>query len=127
MKMAGTKRAKIRKGDQVVVIAGKDYNRFDKRGKEDSVRIPARGRVLAVDLIKGKVKVEGVGIIKKHTRANQANNRGGGIIDMEAFIDISNVALIDPQTGKASRARYDVGEDGSKTRVATGSGQPINK
>ncbi len=111
--MAGTKRAKISKGDQVIVIAGRDKTK--------------RGRVLAVDLTRGKVKVEGAAIIKKHTRANQANNRGGGIIDMEAFIDISNVALIDPQTGKPSRARYDVGEDGSKTRVATGSGQPINK
>ena len=111
--MAGTKRSKIRKGDQVVVIAGRDRDR--------------RGRVLEVLPGKNKVKVEGVAIIKKHTRANRATNQGGGIIDKEAFIDISNIALIDPGTGKATRARYDVGEDGSKTRVAAKSGQPLQK
>ncbi len=111
--MAGTRRAKIRKGDQVVVIAGRDKTK--------------RGRVLEVLPIKNKVKVEGVAVVKKHTRANPSNNRGGGIIDQEAFIDISNVALIDPQSGKPTRARFDVGADGSKTRVASASGQPFQK
>ena len=73
----GTKRSKIRKGDQVVVIAGRD------NGK--------RGRVLEVLPAKSRIKVEGVAVQKKHQRANPQNNRGGGIIDREAYIDISNV------------------------------------
>ena len=98
----GTKRSKIRKGDQVVVIAGRD------NGK--------RGRVLEVKPAEGRVKVEGIAMQKKHQRANPQNNRGGGIIDREAFIDISNVQLIDPQTGKPTRVRYEMNDDGSKTR-----------
>ena len=109
----GTKRAKIRKGDQVVVIAGRD------NGK--------RGRVLEVVPADGKVKVEGVAMMKKHQRANPQNNRGGGIIDKEAYINISNVQLIDPQTGKPTRVRYEVGSDGSKTRVAAKSGHALDK
>lgn len=109
----GTKRAKIKKNDQVVIIAGRD------KGK--------RGRVLEVVPARGKVKVEGAGIIKKHQRANPGANRGGGIIDKEAFIDISNVQLIDPQTGKPTRARYQVESDGTKIRVAAGSGQSLEK
>ena len=109
----GTKRAKIRKNDQVVVIAGRD------KGK--------RGRVLEVLPAKGKVKVEGAGMIKKHQRANTQNNRGGGIIDKEAYIDISNVQLIDPDSGKPTRVRYEVQGDGTKSRGATRSGQGLEK
>jgi large subunit ribosomal protein L24 len=111
MASTGTKRAKIRKGDQVIVITGRD------KGK--------RGRVLEVKPAEGRVKVEGAGMVKKHQRANSANNRGGGIIDREAFINISNVALLDPGTGEATRVRYEVNADGTKTRVAAGSGQTI--
>lgn len=107
----GTKRAKIRKNDQVVVIAGRD------KGK--------RGRVLEVLPGKGKIKVEGAGIIKKHQRAT--NNRGGGIIDMEAYLDISNVQLIDPDSGKPTRAKYEMQGDGSKLRVAARSGHSLEK
>ena len=109
----GTKRAKIKKGDQVVVIAGRD------NGK--------RGRVLEVSPVLGKVKVEGVAMAKKHQRANPSNNRGGGIIDREAFINISNVQMIDPQSGKPTRVRYEVEADGTKRRVAVGSGQSLEK
>jgi large subunit ribosomal protein L24 len=109
----GTKRAKIRKNDQVVVIAGRD------KGK--------RGRVLEVLPTKGKVKIEGAGMIKKHERANPSNNRGGGIIEREAYLDISNVQLIDPDSGKPTRVRYNVEGDGSKTRVAARSGQSLEK
>ena len=121
--MAGTKRCKIKKGDVVQVIAGKDYNRFDKNGK----RVPLRGRVLEVLPSQGKVKVEGVAIVKKHQRANPQSNRGGGIIDKEAYIDISNVQLIDPQSGRPTRVRYEVHADGTKTRVAARSGQELQK
>ncbi len=113
MAQQGVKRAKIRKGDQVVVIAGRD------NGK--------RGRVLEVDPRRGKIKVEGAGIVKKHQRANPGANRGGGIIDREAFIDISNVQLIDPQSGKPTRVRLEVGGDGAKQRVAVKSGHTLEK
>ena len=109
----GTKRAKIRKNDQVIVIAGRD------KGK--------RGRVLEVLPSRGKVKVEGAGMIKKHQRANPSNNRGGGIIDKEAYLDISNVQLIDPDSGKPTRVRYEVEGDGSKNRVAARSGHSLEK
>jgi large subunit ribosomal protein L24 len=111
--MAGTKRAKIRKNDQVVVIAGRD------KGK--------RGRVLEVVPGEAKVKIEGVGMIKRHQKASPQSNRGGGIIDKEAYINISNVQLIDPQSGKPTRVRYQSGGDGTKIRVAAGSGHSLEK
>jgi large subunit ribosomal protein L24 len=119
----GTKRTKIKKGDTVVIISGKDYNKYDRNGE----RTPHRGRVLEVSPARGKVKVEGAGIIKKHQKANPANNRGGGIIDKESWIDISNVQLIDPQSGKPTRVRYEVEGDGTKRRVASRSGQSVEK
>jgi large subunit ribosomal protein L24 len=111
--MPGTKRSRIKKNDQVVVIAGRD------KGK--------RGRVLEVAPSDGKVKVEGVGVIKRHQRANPQSNRGGGIIEKEAFINISNVQLIDPQSGKPTRVKYLIESDGSKSRLASGSGHSVEK
>jgi len=113
MAQTGTKRAKVKKGDQVVVMAGRD------KGK--------RGRVLDVKPREGKVKVEGVGVVKRHQRPNPGANRPGGIIEKEAYVDISNVQLIDPKDGSPTRVRYDVAEDGTKTRVASGSGQVLDK
>ncbi|MDT4965484.1 MAG: large subunit ribosomal protein [Acidobacteriota bacterium] len=109
----GTKRAKIKKNDQVVIIAGRDKDK--------------RGRVLEVLPREGKVKIEGAGMIKKHQRANPSNNRGGGIIDKEAYIQISNVQLIDPDSGKPTRVKYEVQGDGTKIRVATRSGHSLEK
>ncbi len=111
--MAGTKRSKIKKNDQVVIIAGRD------KGK--------RGRVLDVTPSEGKIKVEGVGVIKRHQRANPQSNRGGGIIEKEAFINISNVQLIDPQSGKPTRVKYQIEGDGTKIRVAATSGHSLEK
>ena len=111
--MAGTKRSKIKKNDQVVVIAGRDKGR--------------RGRVLEVAPTKGKIKVEGIGMIKRHQKANPQANRGGGIVDKEAFIDASNVQLIDPQSGKPTRVKYSVEADGSKRRLAAASGHSLEK
>ena len=113
MVMVGKKRSRIKKNDQVVIIAGRD------KGK--------RGRVLEVAPITGKIKVEGAGMIKRHQRANPQSNRGGGIIEKEAFLNISNVQLIDPQSGKPTRVRYQVEGDGSKIRVAAGSGHSLEK
>ncbi len=109
--MKAKKRAKIRKNDSVVVIAGRD------KGK--------RGRVLAVAPSTGKVKVEGAGMIKRHQKP--AGNRGGGIIDKEAWINISNVQVVDPQSGKPSRVRYQIEGDGTKIRVAAASGHSLEK
>ena len=109
--MKARKRAKIRKNDQVVLMAGRD------KGK--------RGRVLAVAPLRGKVKVEGAAMIKRHQKP--AGNRGGGIIDKEAWIDISNVQVVDPQSGKPSRVGYKIDGDGTKFRVAAGSGHSLEK
>ena len=111
--MAGTKRSKIRKNDQVVIIAGRD------KGK--------RGRVLEVLPAKNRIKIEGVAIMKKHQKANPQNNRGGGIIDKEAYIDISNVQLIDPDSGKPTRVRAAKNSEGVRQRIATKSGSVIEK
>lgn len=111
--MPGTKRSKIKKNDQVVVIAGRDKGR--------------RGRVLEVLPGKGKIKVEGIGMIKRHQKANPQANRGGGIVDKEAYIHVSNVQLIDPQSGKPTRVKYNVEGDGTKTRLAAASGHTLEK
>jgi large subunit ribosomal protein L24 len=109
----GTVRSKLKRGDQVVFISGREYNRYDSGGK----RAPFRGAVIAVDPIKGKVKVEGAMIMKRHRKAVPQMNVEGGIIEQEAWVDISNVAHIDPETGRPTRIKYDV-QDGKKVRVA---------
>jgi large subunit ribosomal protein L24 len=115
----GTIRSKIKRGDQVVFIAGKEYNRFDSNGK----RSPYRGKVIAVDPRNGKIKVEGAMIVKRHRKAVPQMNVEGGIFQQEAWVNASNVAHIDPETGKPTRIRYEV-QDGVKVRVAK-SGKPI--
>ena len=107
------RRAKIKKNDQVIIMSGRD------KGK--------RGRVLDVVPAKGKIKVEGANIIKRHQKANPGMNRGGGIIDKEAYLDISNVQMIDPDTGKPTRVRYQTEGDGSKVRVAARSKHSLEK
>jgi large subunit ribosomal protein L24 len=109
----GTVKSRIKRGDQVVFIAGKEYNRYDSAGK----RQPYRGRVIAVDARNGKVKVEGAMIVKRHRKAVPQMNVEGGIKEQEAWVSVSNVALIDPDTGKPTRVKYEV-RDGNKVRVA---------
>lgn len=109
----GTVRSKIKRGDQVVFIAGKEYNRYDSTGK----RQPFRGKVMAVDARNGKVKVEGAMIVKRHRKPVPQMNREGGIIEQEAWVQASNVALIDPDSGKPTKVKYEV-RDGKKVRVA---------
>ena len=99
---------KIKKGDTVKVIAGKDK---DKEGK-----------VIAVDTKNHRVLVEGVNMVTKHTKPSAANQQGG-IINKEAPIDASNVMLI--HNGKAVRVGFKV-EDGKKVRVAKGSNEVID-
>lgn len=102
---------KIRKDDDVVVIAGKDKGR--------------QGRVLKV-LSNGKVLVEGVNVVKKHQRGNPQTQAQGGIIEREAPLQVSNVAIVDPATGKASRVGFKVLEDGQKVRYFKSSGEIID-
>ena len=109
----GTVKAKIKRGDQVVFIAGKEFNRYDSAGK----RQPFRGKVMAVDARLGKVKVEGAMVVKRHRKPMPQMNREGGIIEQEAWVSISNVALVDPETGKPTKVKYEV-RDGKKVRVA---------
>ncbi len=92
---------KIRKGDEVVVIAGRD------KGKRGNV-----GKVLSDD----RVLVEGVNVVKRHTRPNPAKGTSGGIIEKELPIHRSNVALYNPQTSKADRVGIKRLEDGKKVR-----------
>ena len=100
----------IVKGDRVKVIRGND------RDKE--------GTVLRILTNENRVVVEGVNVRKKHQRPSQANP-DGGIISFENPIHISNVMLIDPATGEASRVKTRVEEDGTKERIAVKSGNPV--
>ena len=109
----GTVKSRIKRGDQVVFIAGKEYARYDSAGK----RQPFRGRVIEVDARNGKVKVEGAMIVKRHRKPVPQMNQEGGIIQQEAWVSVSNVSLIDPETGKPTRVKYEV-RDGKKVRVA---------
>ena len=109
----GTVKSKIKRGDDVVVIAGKEYNRYDSAGN----RQPYRGKVIAVDARNEKVKVEGAMIVKRHRKPVPQMNREGGIIEQEAWVSVSNVALIDPETGKPTRVKIEI-RDGKKVRVA---------
>ena len=102
--------ARIRKGDTVVVISGKD------KGKT--------GKVLDVYPEVERVKVERVNIVKRHTKPT-ATQREGGIIEREQPIHLSKVMPVDPDTGKGTRVRTRVNEDRSKDRIAARSGKVI--
>ena len=92
----------VKKGDQVEVLSGKDKG--------------ARGEVLRALPSEGKVVVEGVAIVKRHTKPNQLN-QPGGIVEKPAAIDVSNVALVCPSCGKATRVGHEVNAEGKKVRV----------
>jgi large subunit ribosomal protein L24 len=102
--------ARIRKGDKVIVITGAD------RGKQ--------GEVLAVLPKENRAVVQGVNIAKRHTKP-RGMGQPGGIVEKEATIHLSNIALIDPKTDKATRIGFKVLENGTKVRVARASGQVI--
>ena len=102
--------AKIRKGDKVVVIAGKDKGR--------------NGEVKQVLPKENKLLVDGINVIARHRKPSQQNPQGG-IDRVEAPLAISNVALQDPKTGKPTRVRFE-DKDGKKVRVAVRSGETID-
>ena len=102
--------AKIKKGDRVVVLTGRD-----KGAEGDVVRVmPAEGRVI----------VQGVNLVKRHQKPSQTAQ--GGIISKEAPIQISNVAYVDPKEGGATRIGFKILEDGRKVRFAKKSGEVID-
>ena len=100
----------IKKGDTVYVLAGEDKGR--------------KGRVLSVDADKNRAVVEGINIVSKRTKPS-AKHPQGGIIKMEAPINISNLALLDPKSGKPTRVGIRIGENGEKVRYAKKSGEEI--
>lgn len=102
----------VKKGDQVVVLTGKD------KGK--------KGRILEAYPSEQRVLIEGVNIVKRHTKPN-ATNQQGGIIEKEAPIHVSNVAIVDPKTGGATRIGKKILNDGTKVRYAKKSGEVLDK
>ena len=105
------RKRKIRKDDEVVVLAGRD------KGK--------RGAVLRIITKTERVLVEGVNVTKRHVKPTQGDPQGG-IVEREAPVHISNVALIDPDSNRPTRVRYKNLEDGRKVRVAARSGEVID-
>ena len=101
---------KIKKGDQVVILSG------DDKGKN--------GEVVKAMPKEGKVVVQGVNLVKRHTKPSQTTP--GGIVTKEAPINVSNVALVDPKSGKATKVGYKA-VNGKKVRVARKSGEVIDK
>ncbi|HEU4985484.1 MAG TPA: 50S ribosomal protein L24 [Rhizobiaceae bacterium] len=101
---------KIKKGDKVVVLAGKDKGRT--------------GEVLKVMPKNDKAVVRGINIVRRHQKQTQAQE--GGIISKEAPIHLSNVALADPKDGKPTRVGFQIQKDGKKVRVAKRSGELID-
>jgi large subunit ribosomal protein L24 len=102
---------KIKRDDEVIVIAGKD------KGK--------RGKVLRV-LANGRLIVSGVNIVKKHVKANPQRGVQGGIVDREAGIHHSNVAIWNPKAEKADRVGFRVEDDGKKVRYLKSSGDALD-
>jgi large subunit ribosomal protein L24 len=103
--------AKFKKGDTVIVLAGKD------KGK--------RGEILRVLRVESRLLVRGVNMVKRHTRPSQTTQ--GGIVEKEASIHVSNVSHIDPKSDEATRVGFKLMEDGSKVRFAKRSGEVIDR
>jgi large subunit ribosomal protein L24 len=103
----------IKKNDQVKVIAGKDLGRS--------------GRVLKVLREKNRVVVEGVSMLKKHTRANPGKNLKGGIVEREAPIHVSNIMIVCGACNKATRIGHSVASDGKRIRICRACGSSLDK
>lgn len=101
---------KIKRDDEVIVITGKDKG---KRGK-------------VVNVLENRVVVSGINLVKKHVKANPNRGTQGGIVEQEASLHISNVALFNAATQKADRVGYKQLEDGAKVRVFKSSGDVVD-
>ena len=104
---------KIKKGDTVEVISGKDSGK--------------RGRVLVVDRSRQRLVIEGVNMIKRHTRPNPQKNVKGGIVEREAPIHASNVMVVSPDSGQRSRIGIRVLDDGRRVRIAKVDGAILDR
>jgi large subunit ribosomal protein L24 len=104
---------KIKKGDTVEVISGKDAGK--------------RGRVLVADPARQRVVVEGVNMIKRHTKPNPQKRIQGGIVEREAGIHVSNVMVVSPDSGRPTRVGYKILEDGRKVRVSKTDGAILDR
>lgn len=100
---------KIKKGDQVIVLTGRD------RG--------TKGEVLEVMPLQNRLVVRGVNVVTKHQKPTQVSP--GGVIKKELSVHASNVALADPKSGKPTRVGYKIQKDGKKTRIAKKSGESV--
>ena len=103
---------KIRTGDLVQVVSGAGAAKA------------AQGRVIAVDVEKGRVRVEGVRLQKRHLRPGRSGAREGGIVETEGYVDASNVMLVHPGDNKPSRVRIEI-RDGQRVRVYARGGDPV--
>ena len=103
---------KFRKGDEVIVMTGKD------KGK--------RGTITKVITETGRVVVENINMVKKHQKPNPNMNVPGGIIEKEMAVDVSNVAMFNPVTGKADRIGFKFLDDGRKVRVFKSNGEVVD-
>lgn len=108
---AERKKLKIKKGDEVIVTTGRDKGR--------------KGEVLKVLREENRAIVQGVNVRKKHTRPSQAG--AGGIVEQETPIHISNIAVVDPKSGEATRVGYQVLKGGRKVRFAKKSGEVVDE
>ncbi|OSQ48116.1 50S ribosomal protein L24 [Thalassospira alkalitolerans] len=102
--------AKIKKGDRIIVLTGKD------KGKT--------GEVIAAFPTENKVLVSGINLVKRHQRASGTD--AGGIVEKEAKINVSNIAIVDPKENKPTRVGFKTLDDGRKVRVAKLSGEVID-
>jgi len=101
---------KIKKGDEVIIIAGKD------KGK--------KGTVSSLEA-SGKCFVTGINMVKRHTKANPQAGEQGGIIEKESLIDISNVSIFNPSSKKADKVAINISEEGKRIRVYKSTGKEI--
>ena len=102
---------RLKTGDQVVVLTGKD------RGKQGEILRRVEG---------GKFVVHGINLVKKHMKPNPALGRTGGIVEKEMPIEASNLALVNPATGKGDKVGFKVLEDGKKVRVFKSNGEVVS-
>jgi large subunit ribosomal protein L24 len=104
------RKLRLRRGDEVIVVSGRDKGR--------------KGQIVRMQRDRERVIVQGANMVKRHTRPSAG--QPGGIVEKEAALHISNVALVDPKTGEASRIGYKFLEDGRKVRFAKASGEVID-
>lgn len=103
---------KIRKGDTVIALTGKD------KGKQ--------GKVLGISTAKNRARVEGINLVKKHVKPNPQKNVAGGIVTQEALINLTNLALYNPVTKKADKVGIKKLEDGKMVRIFKSDGELID-